>query len=357
MKKTVGQSEKYKKIFWGVFSPLIAVLTVWAVLKQNESVSISEIIDTARRADPVFLMAAGICSFLYVWFEGVAVRSIVKSSGYRQSRRNGLIYAAADVYFSAITPSATGGQPASAYFMTLDGIPGGVTAAALVLNIMMYTVSVVVLGIIAFIVSPGAFFNFSASSRVFIAMGAVVLSMLSAFFLLLLVKGDKVFLVIHRIICFFGQKGIIKRTEKLLVKLEKAKKDYSRCAALFSKNHGLLVRAFLWNFLQRASQIVVPMILYLSFGGKSELACEMFSRQCLITIGYNFVPIPGAMGIADYLMIDGFSGIVGREGAVALEMLGRGLTFYICVTLSGIITLIGYILKKRIQNQNLKIKL
>ena len=69
----------------------------------------------------------------------------------------------------------------------------------------------------------------------------------------------------------------------------------------------------------------------------------------MITIGYNFVPVPGAMGIADYLMVDGFSGIMSRDAAFELEMLSRGLTFYICVSISGVITLIGYLIRRRVK--------
>ena len=58
-------------------------------------------------------------------------------------------------------------------------------------------------------------------------------------------------------------------------------------------------------------------------------------------------PMGCAMGIADYLMVDGFSGIMSREVAFELEMLSRGLTFYICVSISGVITLIGYLIRRR----------
>ena len=61
----------------------------------------------------------------------------------------------------------------------------------------------------------------------------------------------------------------------------------------------------------------------------------------------SFFPIPGAMGVADYLMLDGFTAITGREAAFELEMLSRAITFYICVAVSGIITLAGYLIKRR----------
>ena len=73
----------------------------------------------------------------------------------------------------------------------------------------------------------------------------------------------------------------------------------------------------------------------------------MFASQCLITIGYNCIPVPGAMGVADYLMVDGFTSLIGRADAFRVDMMSRGLSFYICVAVSGIITLIGYIMLRR----------
>ena len=131
-------------------------------------------------------------------------------------------------------------------------------------------------------------------------------------------------------------------------KLEKIESDYANCSELISGRTDIMVKAFIYNVLQRASQIIVPAWVFTALGGKLNMAGLLFSKQCLITIGYNYVPIPGALGIADYLMIDGFSGIMAKDAAFELDMISRGMSFYICVTISGIITLIGY-LKRRIK--------
>jgi hypothetical protein len=52
----------------------------------------------------------------------------------------------------------------------------GVTTAALVLNLMMYTIAIVVLGIIAIIIKPSAFIEFSGISKALIIIGFIVLS-------------------------------------------------------------------------------------------------------------------------------------------------------------------------------------
>ena len=340
-------SDRYKKIFWAAFSPLLAMLTVWMLLKQNDSVSVRDIAQTAARADKLWFIAAIVSTVFYIIFEGFALCSILKGAGFRPKLKNGILYSTADIYFSAITPSATGGQPACAYFMLRDRISGGVTTAVLMLNLMMYTASIVVLTIISVILCPGSFAKFSIPSKLLIIGGASVQLLLTVFFVFILNKGDFIFNILKRTISFLGRKKIIRNTKKPIAKLTKAQADYSACSQLFAGNYRLLLKAFLWNLLQRLSQILVSPFLYVALGGKTAWFTDVFAKQCLITTGYNFVPLPGAMGVADYLMLNGFSGIMNRDMAFHLEMLSRGMTFYICVTLSGFITLVGYIVKRR----------
>jgi conserved hypothetical protein len=328
---------------------ILAVVTIILVYKSSEGLSIKDIIAAAKGANKVWFSMAIVSSALFVWFEGVAIRSILKGAGYKRGPFQGLIYSTSDIYFSAITPSATGGQPASAFFMMRDGIPGGVVTATLILNLMMYTISIVVLGICSIIIDHKVFFSFSPMSKTLIICGFTALTILAGAFMLILRKGDKFFDILAKFLTFLHKKKIIRKLDKKLAKLEKIKTDYSSCAEIISGRPEILTKAFFWNYVQRASQVIVPMLVYIALEGEASNALKLFTSQCLITIGYNFVPVPGAMGIADYLMVDGFSGIMGREAAFELEMLSRGLTFYICVSLSGVITLIGYLIRRRVK--------
>ena len=339
--------EGKKKVFWSIFSLVLAGLTIWAVMSQSKGISIGEIIENAKNGNKLWLCCAILCVAFYIWLEGVAVCSILKGVGYRRSPIRGILYSTSDIYFSAITPSATGGQPASAYFMVADGIPAGVATAVLVLNLMMYTISIVVLGIIAVFINYKLFFGFRLLAKILIGGGFVILTVFSLFFLSILRKGDHVFGVLRKFINFLAKKHLLRKPENKLAKLEKTRIEFNESTALVAGKTSVLVKAFIWNFLQRASQIAVPMFIYLMLGGTVSKAAYIFASQCLVTIGFNCVPVPGAMGVADYLMVDGFTNIVGREEAFNIDMISRGLSFYICVALSGIITLIGYIIIRR----------
>ena len=344
----MAEKKKVSKNFiWAIISLVLAILTVRLVLKQSKDLSITDLCMILKESDKLYLIGAVVASLLFIWFEGVAIRSILRRAGYKRGPLSGLLYSTSDIYFSAITPSATGGQPASAFFMMRSGISAGITTATLVLNLMMYTLSIIALGIIAVVISPQSFTQFRTPSRVFIIIGFSVMVILAAGFFLLLKKETILFKPACKIISFLNRIHLVRNKEHVLAKLEKTRSDYKVCSDLISGHRGVLISSFIWNFLQRTSQIMVPMLVFAALGGDISLMPAVFSKQCLITIGYNFVPIPGGMGISDYLMIDGFNDIMESSMAYSVELISRGLTFYICVLISGIITLTGYLISKR----------
>lgn len=336
---------------WIAVSFVLAILTIHLVLKQSKTVSFKDITRYVTMIDKTYLILAIISSALFVLFEAVAIGSILRKIGYEKSKSKCLLYSTSDIYFSAVTPSATGGQPASAFFMVRDGIPVGVATVTLILNLMMYTFSILFLGLIALIIDPGVLHDFGNFSRILISVAAVFLLLLVLIFYALLKKEEIVFGPIYKFIHFLHRKRIVKDIDTRIAHLEKTKNDYKECSEIVSSRKGILMSAFIWNLLQRAFQMAVPMLIFAGLGGPKSRMTSIFAKQCLITIGFNFVPIPGGMGISDYLMVDGFNRIMGRHMAFVVEMISRGMTFYICVLLSGIITLIGYYAGKRRKNE------
>ena len=140
---------------------------------------------------------------------------------------------------------------------------------------------------------------------------------------------------------------LLHNLDSALSRLDKAQRDHELCAELMRGKTGMLFGAFFLNFLQRVSRIAVPMFTYMALGGIGRLAPRVFASQCFVTIGYNCVPVPGGMGVADYLMVDGFSDLMAFDDAIHLEVLSRSISFYICVAVSGVIVLIGSLIQRK----------
>lgn len=334
-----------KKIFWAIASVFIAGLSIWAVISQSRNFSFATLKSFISGADKGWLIASFVCTFGFIWFEGFALVRIARHFGYKTNALDGTVYGGADVYFSAITPSASGGQPASAYFMMKDGIPGYATTVALLINLVMYTLALLTVGIVSIIFKYPMLKNFSVLSRFFIGIGIVVLIFLALVFYMLLRKGKILYGICDAVIGLMEKIHVIRHGDKLRKKLRNTMAEYQECSNSITGQTGFLAEIFFWNLMQRMSQLLVSFMIFMSMGEGVKKAVDVSVIQCFVAMGSNCVPIPGAMGVADYIMIDGFKQLVG-DNAANMELLCRGVTFYGSVLTSALIILIGYMLRR-----------
>ena len=336
-----------KKVFWTIVTVILAILSIVTVFVQEESLSTLDLEKALRSASPVYLILAVLSMLGFIVFEGEAIRSILKQVGYKRHPVQGFLYAAGDVYFSAVTPSATGGQPASAFFMMGNQIPGPIVTAVLILNLVMYVLAILTIGILSFLTRPDIFLHFHLFSKILIIIGAVMLVILALSFMLLL-KNRRIietlcrfaFRILHRM-------HLCEHPEREMDKLEKKMDDYQDCVEEMRGHKKALLYAYFWNLLQRISQLLVSAFMFLALGGVAKESFSVWVTQVFVAIGSYSVPIPGGMGVTDYLMLDGFRGLMSDANAAKLEMLSRGMSFYICVIICGITCAIGYVINKR----------
>ena len=323
------------KVIWSVVFVLIAALTIFAITSQG-GFSFSEFISFLSSLDPFWVVMAFASMLGIILFEGLAIITIVRSMGYKKHLGHGYIYASGDIYFSAITPSATGGQPASAFFMMKDGIPGPTVTVTLVVNLIMYTFGILILGVIAFILNPSMFLGFSFVSKAFIIVGSVSLCAVAACFIIILVKSSILYAICDWVLDFLARIRIIRKLEPKKRKLREAIDSYAHHVSDLGDKRVMLLKVLIFNILQRASVIAVTLFVFYAQGGAAESGVNVWVAQCMVILGSNTVPIPGAMGISDFLLIDAFGALGFADGAAMnLNLLSRAISFYTCVILCG----------------------
>ncbi|MDD6042928.1 MAG: lysylphosphatidylglycerol synthase transmembrane domain-containing protein [Eubacteriaceae bacterium] len=330
------------KALWSLASLILAVICIFAVIKAESGFSLKVFIENLKDASAAGLVTAFVCMLGFIYFEGQAIRSILNGLGYGRTMKEGMVYSAADIYVSAITPSASGGQPASALFMIMDGIPIAVTTVVLLLNLIMYTLSIMIVGVLCILMKPVVFTHFNLFSKTLIVIGYMILIGLGTLFYLLLRKKTIFQNLCTGLFRILTKIRFFRRPEKVLEKMDKVLGEYELCSQMVASKGRVLLKAFIYNFLQRVSQISVTMVAFLAIGGDSARAFDIWATQSMVAIGSNCIPIPGAIGAADYLMLDGFSGVVSGLNITHLELLSRGISFYSCVLISGLIVITSY---------------
>ena len=356
MKDSFGSAEDTRrKITWAVLFVFIAALSIYAVVTASRGFSIEQLKAMIRDAHPLYVCLAILCMIGFIVFEGLALRVLIKSFGHRCRLKDCIKFSAADIYFSAITPSATGGQPACAYFMVKSGIPTSCTTVSLVFNLALYTFSIIIIGAVCFIIHPGIYFFFRPITRVIIVLGAVTLLLLTTVFILFILKRSLIDKAGSLLIKVGSKLNIIKNKEEWEEKLDSWTEEYMQYADQIWIHKKDIAIALLFNVLQRACQMAVTMFMYIAVnigrtgyttGRVFANGAHLLGAQSLITIGATYIPVPGAMGFTDLMMLDGFSTLMPESQAAALELLSRSISFYSCVIICFIIVVAAFLSRR-----------
>ena len=344
-KAEAGKARR-RKLLWSVLFLVIAAFSILAVASQTKQGSLAELGQKLSRMNPWWAAAAVGSMFCFILTEGFSIRAACSALGFRPRFLRCCQYAAADIYFSAITPSATGGQPASVLLMYQDGISIAKGTAALLINLTMCAFATFGIGIVCFLFHYPIYRNFSFLSRMLIGIG-FLMQLVTALFLYLMVWHET---LLHRIcaalIRFGARVHLIRNKEDKLDILADKMAEYHRAVGMIADRKHYLFHNLAFNFLQRVAQLCVTMFVFLAMGLQSATGFEIWAMQGYVVMGSNYVPIPGGMGIADLLLLDGFGSVMEPFVAAQLELISRSLSFYLCILLCGGMLLLRVLVRK-----------
>lgn len=232
------------------------------------------------------------------------------------------------------------------FFMLRDGMNIPACTTALLINLVMYTLATLTIGSLSVLFHFNLFRRMSLFSRILIVVGCFIMTGLSLLFYMLLRRGEILYRLCDRVMEMLGKRKLLSNLTKKQAKLKKKMAEYQQCSDEIAGHGWMLIRIFIINLLQRLSQIGVTFTIFMALGEGLRTSVEGFVVQAFTALGSNSIPIPGGMGGADYLMLDGFGEILGRDAA-SIEMLCRGCSFYVCIITSALIVLAGYFMGRK----------
>ena len=140
-------SERKKNLFNAAFVLIVFALTIYSVFAGKD---LGDIAETITEAEPVYLLLGMGCVVLFIWGESKILHYMFGTLGIRTRRRTCFMYSCVGFFFSCITPSAGGGQPAQILYMRKNMIP--VPVATVVLMIVTITYKLVLVAVGCFLV-------------------------------------------------------------------------------------------------------------------------------------------------------------------------------------------------------------
>lgn len=340
MGKRLSKNAK-KQLFNGLFLLLLIGITMAILLASNRELNFENIREFILGCNPWLLAAAFVCMLLFIAFEGFSLHLISRRLGHRCRLYSSMVYSAADVYYSALTPSASGGQPACAYYMVKDGMDTGTATFALVFNLVAYTAAIFVIGATGFLLRPHLFAEFEFWIRFLVAAGLVAQGVLLAFFVACMRCHKGVLKFGNGVISLLVKIRLMKKPEKWRERLSEEVEKYRIGFEEIKKHRALFFEALALNVAQRISQILVNCFVCLAAG----VTCfwDVFAMQAFVLIGYNSIPLPGGVGAFEYLYLHIYGLLFEDAFILSAMMVTRTISHYLCILVSGAMTLAYHI--------------
>lgn len=340
-KEFQGKSKKHL-LYIAIVVVLIA-LTFWYLKSEFEGLEFGKLLEAAKDLNPLWILLALLSMVLYPVIEGRCLAVIAKPMGYRLNYRQTTLFAAADMYFSAITPSASGGQPASAYYMVKKGMKVSESTTTLVLNILLYTLSLLAMGVWAMIWKFQFLLDCSRIFKILFAIGMLIHILLAALCIVCIFSKETVRNFGSFLLKVLYKLKFIKNREKKMESINGFVDKYGDCVTIIKENKGIMVKAFIGNCLQRMAFITAGYCVYRSFGFSDESFAGYTAIMLLLMVAVNGLPIPGAIGVSEGNFMAIFATVYTASTLMPGMIFTRFINYYILFIVCGIFTLICHL--------------
>lgn len=329
-----------KLILQSLFLIVLLTLTFYYFLKGEE---LSEIWQTIKMADKMFLFIGIVLVIVFVCSESVIIYYMMHSLKKKIPLRNCIKYSFIGFFFSCITPSASGGQPAQVYYMKKDDIDIPVASLVLMIVTITYKFVLVLVGICLLIFCQPLIQHYLADTKFWFNLG-ILLNVGTVMLMYILIFRPKLTKKLMQIGLFLLEKmRFLKHKEERTKKLSDSMDKYKESAYYFRNNKLVVLNVLLISIFQRFCLFFSTYIVYRAFGLSGVSAFDIVVLQATISIAVDMLPLPGGVGASEALFLSIFKPIFGSALVLSGMLLSRGISYYALLLISALVTIYAHI--------------
>ena len=254
---------KKKTIFNVVFLLVVFVGTIYGVFHGEDLGEIAQIIKTVN---PLWLIPGVVCVVVFIWGESIIIYYMMHTLGIRLKKRTCFLFSSVGFFFSCITPSASGGQPAQIYYMKKEKIPIPVSTLVLMIVTITYKLVLVVIGVALTIFGQGFIHAYLWNVRHVFYLGTALNVFCVTAMLILVFHPVLARDIMVKGLALIEKMHLMKPRRSRLEKLE-ASMDQYRATAVYLKEHvKVLIEVFGITVFQRFALFSATWFVYRAFG-------------------------------------------------------------------------------------------
>ena len=281
---------------------------------------------------------------LYMCGDALNNKVLLKNFGYNCSIFRTLKYAFIGFFYSAITPSSTGGQPMQLYHMNKDGIEISHGTIVLLLQACSYHIVTLLYMLVGSFVN-GAYLIDNMNYFVILLIIGITITICVLTVLLGLIFSKKASNVFTRIAKWFIRILKFKNQDNLIDKLEKEVDEFRTSSNYIKKNKFIFLRVLLVSILQMTAFYSVTFVTMKALNIDISYF-RVITLQAVLFSAISSIPLPGSIGISEVGFGAIFLPIFGEKLIGTATIMNRFMSFYFFVIVSMVISVVSYIKNK-----------
>ena len=277
-------------------------------------------------------------SLLLYWFTDALLLHDITAYMYKaeplsRSIKVGII----GLYYGALTPFATGGQPMQVVYMHRNKIPVGTSTCIVCIKFVVYELSLCAFYVVAMLLR-GAYFYSSHNQVFWLTTLGFVINLLAVFFIILTIINKKLVLKMgNGLIRLLSKIRLVKDKEQAHESFEKTIDDYHTAASYISKYKLRAIGSFFISVINLGFLFVIPYFIYVAFGHTQYGLFDLFTMQAFLYLAVSFFPMPGSAGAAETGFYLFFSTFFVNVPVYIAMLIWRFLTYYLMLIVGSLL--------------------
>ncbi len=319
--------------------PFLIVITFYFLLRGQDP---QQIFTTLKTLSLPYIGVAIALMAVYLTCEALMLHALTNVDQHNCSLLQSFKYMFIGQFYSLITPFASGGQPMQLMVMVQDGIKPSLATAVLVNKFIYFQVGVTLYSIILFVFNWQHLVTYLFATKGLIAIG-ITFNTVGLFLIILSVFNANMIKALVRMIATLMRKLKIpeKKVANSEVYLIKEIDDFSTSVQFLIMHKRILVNLTMQTIIQLTAFFGITYFIYRAFGLSDKGFIEVIALQSILYMSISLIPAPGSAGVAEGGFYMVFSSLFSGGTATGAVLIWRGITYYLNLVISGIITVIA----------------
>lgn len=314
----------------------------------------SSAVEALKEMAPEWMILCLSGFLLYMGFDAFSLCFFLRRSGNPITFRRALFVTIIGLYYSNVTPGATGGQPMQIYYLKKSSVPIGIGTSALTVKYFSFQFMLMVIGTILWL-THGEYIAEQVGPNMWILVVGYVYNAIAVCGIVLMAVSRRVVWFLMRLIIRLCTKlHVIKDPDITALRWREGLNSFHNSIMMLRHKPMEFLFQLMLGALQLLAQMAVTFFIYHAFNLSGTSYSQITALAVMLYISASYTPLPGASGAQEGVFTLYYAQVFPDGIRFMALLLWRFFTYYISLLIGAVVTVVNGFLPSQKKTKNEK---